>query len=178
VSLYKDWPQIRTAYSTTHTTRSRAEKAMNTVRRRRAVGAALDSCSPDHPPGSRLTFHSANTCAGRASGRVPTLHSIITSQHPSIIRNNINAYRGCLVMWHAWKGSGGGVIGQAQSMINFHLEAPKLSRWQLSIAVSTGVLYQQISIKKRQKNSGINIRIVLFIIRCLRYRKDSEVELN
>jgi hypothetical protein len=75
-----------------------------------------------------------------------------------------------------WKRSGGGVLGQAQSMINplnaklnpichplallgahpilhvrkirvnFHLEAPKLSRWQLSIAVSTGVLYQQISI--------------------------------
>jgi hypothetical protein len=70
---------------------------------------SIDSCSQDHPAGSRLTFHSANTCARRASEPVPTLHSIITSQHASIIKKNINAYRGFLVIRHVSKGSGGGV---------------------------------------------------------------------
>ena len=106
----------------------------------------LDSCSQDHPPGSRLTFHSANTCAGRASGRVPTLHGIITSQHASIITNNTNAYRGFLVIRHVSKGSVGGIVGQAQSTINFHLAALKLSMWQLSVAVGTDAIVLSINL--------------------------------
>jgi hypothetical protein len=101
---------------------------------------SIGSCSQDHPAGSRLTFHSTNTCEGRASEPVPTLHDIITSQRNSIIRKNINAYRGFLVIGHVSKGSGGRVYGQAQFMKNFHLAAPKLSKWQLSVVVSTYVI--------------------------------------
>jgi hypothetical protein len=131
-----------TAYSTTHTTREVELKKPRVWHEEGGLSVlrSIDSCSQDHPPSSRLTFHSANTCEGRASGHVPTLHSIIASQHASIIRNNINAYRKFLVIWHASKGSGLGVLGQAQSMINFHLAAPKLSIWQLNIAVRTDVI--------------------------------------
>jgi hypothetical protein len=47
-------------------------------------------------------------------------------------------------------GIGGGILGQAQSMINFHLATPKLSMWQLSVVVNTDVITLSANLNKQR----------------------------